>query len=57
MESTAETVTITRELRIDASPETVWEFDEHGWDHYLERLLIAARGDDAGPDPWLSGEM
>jgi uncharacterized protein YndB with AHSA1/START domain len=27
----------------------------HGWDHYLERLEIAARGDDAGRDPWLDG--
>ena len=33
--------------------------DSHakGWDHYLERLAIAARGGDPGPDPWLSGEM
>ena len=29
----------------------------HGWDHYLERLVIAAGGGDAGPDPWLTGEM
>lgn len=29
----------------------------HGWDHYLERLVTAARGGDPGPDPWLSGEM
>jgi uncharacterized protein YndB with AHSA1/START domain len=29
----------------------------HGWDHYFERLAIAARGGDAGPDPWLSGDM
>ena len=29
----------------------------HGWDHYLERLVVAARGDDPGPDPWISGEM
>ena len=28
-----------------------------GWDHYLERLAVAARGDDPGPDPWLSGDM
>lgn len=27
----------------------------HGWDHYLERLVIVARGDDAGRDPWLDG--
>jgi uncharacterized protein YndB with AHSA1/START domain len=29
----------------------------HGWDHYLERLAVAATGGDPGPDPWLSGEM
>jgi uncharacterized protein YndB with AHSA1/START domain len=29
----------------------------HGWDHYLERLVVAAKGDDPGPDPWLSGQM
>jgi uncharacterized protein YndB with AHSA1/START domain len=29
----------------------------NGWDHYLERLVTAARGDDPGEDPWLSGEM
>jgi len=33
------------------------ESHAHGWDHYLERLAVAARGEDAGPDPWLSGEM
>ncbi len=25
----------------------------HGWEHYLERLAIAAAGGDPGPDPWL----
>jgi uncharacterized protein YndB with AHSA1/START domain len=25
----------------------------HGWNHYLERLAIAAGGGDPGPDPWL----
>jgi hypothetical protein len=29
----------------------------HGWDHYLERLRIAAAGGDAGRDPWLDGQM
>jgi uncharacterized protein YndB with AHSA1/START domain len=29
----------------------------HGWDHYLGRLIIAARGDDPGPDPWITPEM
>jgi uncharacterized protein YndB with AHSA1/START domain len=27
----------------------------HGWEHYLERLAIAARGDDPGRDSWLDG--
>jgi uncharacterized protein YndB with AHSA1/START domain len=30
---------------------------EHGWDHYFERLTIAAAGGDPGADPWLSGDM
>jgi uncharacterized protein YndB with AHSA1/START domain len=29
----------------------------HGWDHYLERLAIVARGDDPGRDTWLDGKM
>ena len=29
----------------------------HGWDHYLQRLETAARGDDPGRDPWLDGNM
>ncbi len=29
----------------------------HGWDHYLERLETAARGDDPGRDTWLDGNM
>ena len=33
------------------------ESHAHGWDHYLERLIVAAPGGDPGPDPWLSGEM
>jgi uncharacterized protein YndB with AHSA1/START domain len=28
-----------------------------GWDHYFERLAVAARGDDPGPDPWLTSPM
>ena len=33
--------------------------DSHGkgWDHYLERLVIAAAGADPGPDPWATGQM
>jgi uncharacterized protein YndB with AHSA1/START domain len=33
------------------------ESHAHGWDHYLERLAIAARGGDPGADPWLTGDM
>jgi uncharacterized protein YndB with AHSA1/START domain len=29
----------------------------HGWDHYFERLTVAAADGDPGPDPWLSGPM
>ena len=25
-----------------------------GWDHYHERLAVAAAGGDPGPDPWLT---
>jgi hypothetical protein len=24
----------------------------HGWDHYTQRLVLAAAGRDPGPDPW-----
>jgi uncharacterized protein YndB with AHSA1/START domain len=27
----------------------------HGWDHYLARFEIAARGEDPGRDTWLDG--
>ncbi len=33
------------------------ESHAHGWDHYLERLAVAAGGGEPGEDPWLSGEM
>ena len=29
----------------------------HGWDHYLERLALAAAGGDPGTDPWQAGDM
>ncbi len=29
----------------------------HGWDHYFERLVVAAGGGDPGEDPWVRGEM
>ena len=33
------------------------EMHTKGWDHYLDRLLVAAGGDDPGADPWAAGEM
>ena len=33
-------------------PEAERAMHSHGWDHYLERLVVAAAGGDAGPDPW-----
>ena len=33
------------------------ESHTHGWDHYLQRLAVAAAGGDAGRDPWLDGPM
>ena len=33
------------------------EAHAHGWDHYLERLRVAASGGDPGPDPWLSRQV
>ena len=41
------------DLPSDASAES----HGHGWDHYLERLEIAAGGGDPGEDPWLTGPM
>ena len=34
------------------------ERDGHaeGWDHFMERLSIAATGGDPGPDPWVETE-
>lgn len=29
----------------------------HGWDHYLDRLSVAALGSDPGTDPWVEGPM
>ena len=33
------------------------ESHAQGWDHYLERLVVAARGDDPGVDPWIERPM
>jgi uncharacterized protein YndB with AHSA1/START domain len=30
------------------------ERHRHGWEHYAERLALAASGANAGPDPWAS---
>jgi uncharacterized protein YndB with AHSA1/START domain len=49
--------TTLRFLHRDLPDQAAAESHAHGWDHYLERLVIAARGDDPGEDPWLSGEM
>jgi uncharacterized protein YndB with AHSA1/START domain len=43
--------TIVR-LRHSDLPELDRESHGMGWDHYLGRLVIAAVGDDPGPDPW-----
>jgi uncharacterized protein YndB with AHSA1/START domain len=29
----------------------------HGWDHYLQRLEVAAAGGEPGEDPWLTQDM
>jgi len=44
---------VHRDLPTAASAES----HAHGWDHYLERLKVAAAGGDAGRDPWLDGQM
>jgi uncharacterized protein YndB with AHSA1/START domain len=33
-------------------PEGAREPHAHGWEHYWERLALAAAGSDPGPDPW-----
>jgi uncharacterized protein YndB with AHSA1/START domain len=33
-------------------PAAAVDFHRAGWQHYLERLVIAATGADPGPDPW-----
>jgi uncharacterized protein YndB with AHSA1/START domain len=35
-------------------PSAALEFHAAGWQHYFERLKIAATGGDPGPDEWLS---
>ena len=33
------------------------ESHAHGWDHYFERLVVAAAGGYPGPDPWASTQL
>ena len=49
--------TLLRFTHRDLPTDEAAESHGHGWDHYLERLVIAAPGGDPGADPWLSGEM
>jgi uncharacterized protein YndB with AHSA1/START domain len=44
-------------FRHDLPTAAAAESHADGWDHYLGRLVIAARGADPGEDPWLSGQM
>jgi uncharacterized protein YndB with AHSA1/START domain len=45
--------TTLRFVHRDLPDEGAVERHAHGWDHYLERLVVAASGGDAGPDPWI----
>ena len=49
--------TTVRLLHSDLPSAAAAESHGHGWQHYLERLAIAAGGGDAGEDPWVSGDM
>jgi uncharacterized protein YndB with AHSA1/START domain len=51
------TGTMLRFTHRDLPNEASAESHGHGWDHYLARLAVAGAGGDAGPDPWLTGEM
>jgi uncharacterized protein YndB with AHSA1/START domain len=49
--------TLLRFTHRDLPSKKAGESHEHGWDHYLERLAVAASGGDAGVDPWITGPM
>jgi uncharacterized protein YndB with AHSA1/START domain len=49
--------TILRFTHRDLPSQAAADSHAHGWDHYLQRLAIAAPGGEAGPDPWVSGQM
>lgn len=44
--------TIVRLVHSDLPSEASGDAHSTGWEHYLERLGIAAAGGDPGPDPW-----
>jgi uncharacterized protein YndB with AHSA1/START domain len=44
-------------LRHRGIPAEQRDFQATGWDHALERLVIAAEGGDPGPDPWANAPM
>ncbi len=44
-------------LRHTGIPAEQRGFQAAGWDHAFERLVIAAEGGDAGPDPWATAPM
>lgn len=44
--------TILRLVHRDLPTDEAAQQHGQGWDHYLERLMIAAGGGDPGPDPW-----
>ncbi len=45
--------TIVRLVHRDL-PREAREPHTHGWEHYLDRLAVAAAGRDPGPDPWVA---
>lgn len=48
----AEEGTQVRLVHRDFSATEVAEKHRHGWEHYAERLAVAAAGGDPGADPW-----
>lgn len=47
----------TLRFRHELETQKAAESHAQGWDHYLQRLVIAARGDDPGVDPWIERPM
>ena len=48
--------TIVRLRHSGLASEAIMEHD-HGWAHFLSRLVIAAAGGDPGPDPLAAGDI